>query len=60
MARGRSSQVLNTAVNLRRSGSELYIDYTWNDNFVAIFEVKLKAASDNQKPQKLPIFKCCF
>ena len=37
----------------------LYI-YTQNDNLAAIFEAKLKAASDNQEPQKSPIFKRCF
>ena len=31
-----------------------------NDNLAAIFEAKLKAAIDNQEPQKSPIFKHCF
>ena len=35
-------------------------NYTLNDNLAAIFEAKLKAAIDNQEPQKSTIFIRCF
>ena len=32
----------------------------WNNNLAVIFEAKLKAAIDNQKPRKSLISKRCF
>ena len=34
--------------------------YNYNDNLATIFKAKLKAAIDDQEPQKSPIFKDCF
>ena len=39
---------------------KLYITVPGNDNLAVIFEAELKAAIDNQEPQKWAIFKRCF